>query len=181
MKRLLMIILSFVFLGGAVTGSALLFSGCNYEQTESGGGNSQDDILESDEVTANAPTNSGYWTDAGNYATSFAGGTGTEDDPYLISTPQQLAYLSYLVNNSSTNSQYASLYYKQTANLDMSQYWWDAIGIYNYNATLRYAFSGHYNGGGYKISGLYTEAGTTDDFSYQGLFGCVFGNSSNYA
>ena len=44
MKRFLMIILSFIFLGGAVTGSALLLSGCNYEQTESGGGNSQDDI-----------------------------------------------------------------------------------------------------------------------------------------
>ena len=78
MKRFLMIILSFIFLGGAVTGSALLFSGCDSVQTESGGGISQDDILENDEVTANAPTNDGYWTDAGNYATSFAGGTGTE-------------------------------------------------------------------------------------------------------
>ncbi len=42
MKKLLMIILSFVFLGGAVTGSALLLSGCNYEQSE----NSQGDILD---------------------------------------------------------------------------------------------------------------------------------------
>mgnify|MGYP001623005828 CR=1 FL=1 len=46
MKRVLLIILSFIFLGGAVTGSALLLSGCNYEQTESGEGNSQDDILD---------------------------------------------------------------------------------------------------------------------------------------
>ena len=38
MKRFLMIILSFIFLGGAVTGSALLFSGCDSVQTESGGG-----------------------------------------------------------------------------------------------------------------------------------------------
>ena len=46
MKRFLMIILSFIFLGGAVTGSALLFSGCDSVQTESGGGISQDDILD---------------------------------------------------------------------------------------------------------------------------------------
>ena len=58
---------------------------------QAGGGESQSDILENDEVTANAPTNDGYWTDSGNYATSFAGGSGTESDPYLIETPQQLA------------------------------------------------------------------------------------------
>ena len=46
MKRFLMIILSFIFLGGAVTGSALLLSGCDSVQTESGGGISQDDILD---------------------------------------------------------------------------------------------------------------------------------------
>ena len=40
MKRFLMIILSFIFLGGAVTGSALLLSGCDSVQTgTSGGGN----------------------------------------------------------------------------------------------------------------------------------------------
>ena len=38
MKRVLLIILSFIFLGGAVTGSALLLSGCDSAQTESGGG-----------------------------------------------------------------------------------------------------------------------------------------------
>ena len=121
-------------------------------------------------MTANAPTNDGYWTDSGNYATSFAGGSGTESDPYLISTPQQLAYLSYLINTSSTNSTYRALYYEQTANLNMSAYWWDAIG---YSST--YSFRGCYDGGGYTISGLYTEAGTTSDYSYQGLFGYAIG------
>ena len=120
-------------------------------------------------MTANAPTNSGYWTDAGNYATSFAGGSGTESDPYLISTPQQLAYLSVLINDSSTNSQYAGLYYKQTSNLDMSAYWWDTIG------TSSYYFSGYYDGGNCTISGLYYQSG----YSYQGLFGYVKGISTD--
>ena len=126
-------------------------------------------------MTANAPTNSGYWTDSGNYATSFAGGTGTEDDPYLIETPQQLARLAYLINGSSSSS-YRSLYYEQTTNLNMSAYWWDAIGY-----SSSYYFGGHYNGGGFTIAGLYTEAGTTSSYSYQGLFGYIKGTTSNFA
>ena len=125
-------------------------------------------------MTAQAPTNSGYWTDSGNYATSFAGGTGIESDPYLISTPQQLARLAYLINGSSSSS-YRSLYYEQTADLDMSAYWWDAIG------TSSHYFSGYYDGGGHTISGLYTEAGTTSTYSYQGLFGYIEGTTSNFA
>ena len=57
MKRFLMIILSFIFLGGAVTGSALLLSGCNYEQTESGGGDSQDENLNDEENSENNEQN----------------------------------------------------------------------------------------------------------------------------
>lgn len=46
MKRLFLLILSFIFLGGAVTGSALLLSGCDSAQTETnGGGDSQDENL----------------------------------------------------------------------------------------------------------------------------------------
>ena len=125
-------------------------------------------------MTASAPTNDEYWTDAGNYATSFAGGSGTSTNPYLISTPQQLAYLSVLINDSSTNSQYASLYYEQTTDLDMSAYYWDAIGEYTAYNDYR-AFSGFYDGGGFTIAGLYTEAGTTSDYSNQGLFGYASG------
>ena len=111
-----------------------------------------------------------YWTNEGNYADSFAGGSGTESDPYKIATPKQLARLAYLINSSSTNSTYKSLYYVQTANLDMSEYWWESIGY-----SSSYYFSGHYDGGGYTISGLYTENG----YSNQGLFGYVRGQSSS--
>ena len=109
-----------------------------------------------------------YWTNEGNYADSFAGGSGTESDPYQISTPKQLARLAYLINSSSTNSTYKSLYYVQTANLDMSEYWWESIGVSSYY------FSGHYDGGNFTISGLYTEIA----YSYQGLFGYVSGQSN---
>ena len=175
MKRLFLLILSFMFLGGAVSSSAFFINnGLQVTETNRGGEFTTSENENLDDVTANAPTNSGYWTDSGNYATSFAGGTGIESDPYLISTPQQLAYLSVLINDSSTNSQYASLYYEQTTDLDMSAYYWDAIGEFTAYNDYR-AFSGFYDGGGYTISGLYTESGTTSDYSYQGLFGYARG------
>ena len=124
------------------------------DETNRGGEFTTSENENLDDVTANAPTNSGYWTDSGNYATSFAGGSGTSTNPYLISTPQQLARLAYLINGSSSST-YRALYYEQTTNLNMSAYWWDAIGY-----SSSYYFGGHYNGGGFTIAGLYTEAGT---------------------
>ena len=165
-----------MFLGGAVSSSAFYINSSLSTIETSGGGSLQSEIIDTeDEVTANAPTNSGYWTDSGNYATSFAGGSGTSTNPYLISTPQQLARLAYLINGSSSSS-YRSLYYEQTTNLNMSAYWWDAIGY-----SSSYYFGGHYNGGGFTIAGLYTEAGTTSSYSYQGLFGYIKGTTSNFA
>ena len=120
-----------------------------------------------------------FWTDAGIYAESFAGGDGTEDNPYLISTSAQLARLAYLINNSSTNEDYRKLYYKQTTNLDMSAYWWNAIGEYNRSDYKTYYFRGNFDGGGYTISGLYTQPGTSSNYSNQGLFGYVSGTSSS--
>ena len=180
MKRLFLLILSFICLGGAVSTSAFYISS-SLNAVETRGGSSPSDILEDNknlDIYADwRPEMGSYWTDSGNCATSFAGGSGTESDPYLISTPQQLAYLAVLINDSSTNSQYASLYYEQIADLNMSTYTWNAIGEFTAYNDYR-AFSGFYNGGGNTISGLRTESGSTSDYSYQGLFGYVRGASS---
>ncbi len=165
-----------MFLGGAVSSSAFFINnGLQVTETNRGGEFTTSENENLDDVTANAPTNDGHWTDPRKYATSFAGGSGTSTNPYLISTPQQLARLAYLINGSSSSS-YRSLYYEQTANLNMSAYWWDAIGY-----STSYYFGGHYNGGGFTIAGLYTEAGTTSSYSYQGLFGYIKGTTSNFA
>ena len=60
--------------------------------------NTEQELENTDEtVAATAPSNtSGYWTDSGRYSTNWSG-SGTEADPYLISTAQQLAGLSYMV------------------------------------------------------------------------------------
>ena len=52
----------------------------------------------------------GIWTDQA--ADSFAGGSGSKDDPYLIATAEQLAKLAKDVNGGET---YAGQYFKLTA------------------------------------------------------------------
>ena len=110
---------------------------------------------------------SGYWYD--HYDNSFSG-SGTESDPYLIQTEEELAGLAYNVNN---GTNYSGVYFLQTADLDMSMYWWDAIG-----ESSSIYFAGHYDGDGHTISGIYTEPGSSLNYSYQGLFGYVHGASS---
>ena len=118
-----------------------------------GGGIDQNEVTE----TSTEPTNSGSWTDSGNYDTSFAG-SGTEGDPYLISTPQELARLSYLANSGDTSIR--TSYFRQTADLDMSEHIWVPISS---------TFCGYYDGGNFIISGLQTQASESN----QGLFGYI--------
>ena len=68
-----------------------------------------------------------YWTDCAEGA--FAGGSGTETDPYQINTPGQLAYLAKLVNDGETDAsnggtEYAELFYAVTGPLDLSGHDW---------------------------------------------------------
>lgn len=79
-------------------------------------------------------------------------GEGTEDNPYLISTPQDLYRLRQVYHN------YPFKYFRQTANIDLSGYanddggkGWEPIAW-----TLNYAppFQAYYDGGGYEITGL---------------------------
>ena len=123
---------------------------------------------------------SGYWIDDNIRGNSFDGGSGTQDDPYKISTAKQLAYLSYMVYSGEapvTGSYYyyAGVYFVQTADIDLSGYYWQPIGIFNdRNGTqTQHYFSGNYDGGGFTISGMFTPAGNSNAYSYQGLFGYV--------
>ncbi len=187
LKKVFIFLFSFLFIASATITSGVLLSGSSYSvpASEDAGGGFQDSEnleLDSDEgstenennVTSNAtePTNDDSW--ANHYADSFAGGTGSEADPYQIETAEQLSLLAVNVN-SGTN--YSGIYFEQTADIDLSAYWWDAIGTYtsssNYNE-----FAGHYDGGGYTVSGVFTKAGSSSTHSYQGLFGYVRGTSS---
>ena len=107
----------------------------------------------------------------GTVATEFAGGTGTQDDPYLISDGAELAYLAQQVN--SGNSGY---YYKLTNDIILNNEvltidfelsgtpvnQWTPIGIGSY-------FRGYFDGDNHIVSGVYVPESMNMQFA--GLFG----------
>ncbi|MCD8340531.1 MAG: hypothetical protein LUC87_00040 [Clostridiales bacterium] len=88
-------------------------------------------------------------------------GTGTQDDPYIISDSDELAYVAQEVNAASED--FHGKYYKLAADLNLNGYTWTPIG------TSDVPFTGSFDGNGCTISGLYTTAASP----YQGLFGYV--------
>ena len=121
-------------------------------------------------------------------------GDGSESNPYIIDSAADLAGLSYLVYYNAVDSEdvttsgsinyifqseYRGKYFKQTENIDLSAYVWQPIGIvYDRSGTVtNHYFSGNYDGGGHTVSGVFTPAGSSNGYAYQGLFGCVEGSS----
>lgn len=112
------------------------------------------------------------WT--GGTAAGFAGGTGSESDPYLISTGEQLAYFSQSVNGGST---YAGQYIRLTQDILLNSM--NPDGTFASGSPRAFtrigtgasrSFLGCFDGGGFEIIGLYiSQSGT----AYQGLFGCA--------
>ena len=99
----------------------------------------------------------------GSVAANFAGGSGTEANPYLISNAKELAFLAEKVN---LGNDTASTYYKLTADIDVSGgSEWTAIG------TNSNRFKGTFDGGGHTVSGINID----NSSDYQGLFGFSFG------
>jgi hypothetical protein len=103
----------------------------------------------------------------------FGGGSGTETDPYIIGTAQQLANLAYEVNN---GNNYAGEYFKMTADIELnsgvlqadgslgsgSYQTWTPIG------NAYYTFNGIFDGDGHHVSGIFID---DPDSDYLGLFG----------
>ncbi len=112
----------------------------------------------------------------GSAATSFAGGTGTESDPYLISTGEQLAYLSQQVNKASGNVTYEGKYIRLTQDILLNSMNADGTFVsqpYNRKkftsiGSAGKPFKGIFDGNGFEIIGLYIDISYVE---YQGLFG----------
>lgn len=98
-------------------------------------------------------------------ADGFAGGDGTEENPYQISNAAELAYLASIVNSQTAIPEYK--YYKLTDNINLGYNEWVPIGLYGNDTQL---FYGSFDGNGFTISDIYmTEARE----NYVGLFGYV--------
>ena len=104
------------------------------------------------------------------FAQTFSG-SGTESDPYMITSAEELALLSDLMYDTG----YAAAYYELANDIDLSEYGEE----YNYGRGWlpighpSQPFKGVFNGNGKVITGLYTN--TTQD--YIGLFGYVEGGT----
>ena len=137
--------------------------------------------------------------DEGSEIPAYSGGSGTQDDPWLISSVEDLQLLANTINNGKaagydadcTNTgdeipgNYHGYYFKQTADLNLSRIEnWDPIG---YSGS--FYFAGNYDGGGYTITGAKStgkvdERNEDDTESYgcatAGIFGWVaFGSVEN--
>ena len=101
-------------------------------------------------------------------------GTGTADDPYLIGTPEELAWYRSEINY--YNNQACA---KLTADIDLNNKPWTPIGQ-TITGQSSNAFAGEFDGGGYTICGLFVEhlrLSSSVNIDY-GFFGTVKGVSS---
>ena len=128
-------------------------------------------------VWAHPNTEVGVWQ--GDIDTDFEG-SGTEEDPYLITSAAELAGLANAVN---TTKNYSSgKYFKQTKDILLNNQSNDySTGIYAKNewtpiGNSSYWFQGTYDGANHTISGIYINNSTK---SYQGLFGYAAGTIKN--
>lgn len=118
----------------------------------------------------------------------YNGGSGTESDPWLISSEADLQLLANTINNGDAAKfdanctdtgggipgNYHDYYFKQTTDLDLSDIVnWDPIG---YSGSCY--FAGHYDGDGHTISNVKsTGKNDADGFATAGIFGWVSGGS----
>ena len=116
---------------------------------------------------------------------SFGGGTGTQEDPRLITSQEDLIALAEFLNSGNAetfDTENAGVgnchgyYFKQTADIDLTGVTWEPIG---YSGS--YYFAGNYDGGGHSITNaVSTGKVDPDGFATAGIFGWVaFGSVEN--
>ena len=115
----------------------------------------------------------------------FGGGTGTQQDPWLITSQADLIALAEFLNSGNAetfDTENAGVgnchgyYFKQTADIDLTGVTWEPIGY-----SGDYYFAGNYDGDGHTISNA-TSTGKNDAQGYAtaGIFGWVaFGSVEN--
>lgn len=89
----------------------------------------------------------------------FERGGGTADDPFIVSDAKEFGKISKRLD----------AYYLQTANIDFTGAEFYPVG------DLTHPFTGHYDGGGYQLTGISADF---PDRDYVGVFSFVYGGAS---
>ncbi len=118
------------------------------------------DSLDCNDTDITQAADSNPWTD---YTEPFRG-SGTSDDPYIIASAENLAYLA---SDVLSGFSYYEKYFRQTENIDLSDHLWMPIGGL-LSANYVRSFSGIYDGNGHTISNVYCARS-----DYNGLFGSI--------
>ena len=108
------------------------------------------------------------WTN--HRASGYSSGSGTQDDPWVIMSADQLAYFAYQVtNNKTTNGTYFSL----QADIDLKDHIWVPIG--NLSTGNGNSFNGNFEGNGHVIKNMMLQWEITNSTQAQalGLFSTI--------
>lgn len=119
-------------------------------------------------------------------------GSGTQEDPYLISSAANLLWMSQNIKKGDTvqddspeveageyGPSFAGVYFKQTCDIDLGGQSLPSIGYYYANDARMAAFGGVYDGNGYSIrGGSIVSVNDGHEFNHSwghGLFGVIYG------
>ncbi len=91
-------------------------------------------------------------------------GSGTEENPYLISSVNDLSYLAYMINVKNSLS-FASAYYQLQSNIDLAGKYWTPIG------TEDNPFNGTFEYNNFEITGVSVLYGYKGSTNNGGVFG----------
>lgn len=183
MKKILSIILSFVLL-------VTVFAGCgksNNTDIDNGTSNNQTENAKHPREVAKVSYHKA--------AESFAGGSGTEDDPFQISEAGHLVLLHEILKKEEAETNFDDTYvkghYVLTTDISLNdtsdfanwsttapEYGWEPIGA---ELSLN-SFAGVLDGNGHKISGMFMDvdgAQTESAIDYYGLFAALEGTVKN--
>ena len=114
-----------------------------------------------------SPSRSGVW-DGSTIATSYHGGTGTQQDPYQIFSAKEYVYF---LNQIRDGENYDGVYFVLTSNINLGGYAINATAL-----TEATSFNGVLDGNSHKVFNFTV---TASDDSYNGLFGYVDGTIKN--
>ena len=110
-------------------------------------------------------------------------GSGSKDDPYLISEAGNLKWLAASITDTSDKGSFDGVYFKQTNDIDLGGRTIYSIGSRYYSSdTDMRAFGGYYDGNGFPVkNGIvrnpeFDTAGFNKEYGY-GLFGVLYGGT----
>lgn len=176
MKKTIAILLVMMLLVAA-------FAGCSNNATTSDPTNTQTENAEPPRQTAQTASHKA--------AESFAGGTGTAEDPFQISEAGHLVLLNDMLKKEAEEINFDKTYveghFVLTADISLNdtsdfenwatkapEYGWDPVGV------AGVSFSGVLDGNGHKITGMFIDADSANTGkSYYGLFSELEGTVKN--